>query len=309
MPLDIKVSQYLMQGITGFDKGAAYALIALGLTLVFGTLGVVNFAHGALFMLGAFVTITVVKMMGLSILVAVIVCIPILFAVGVLMERLLIRYFYDKPHVNQIMVTFGLAIVVQEVVKIFYGANPHPVPFPDWAAGRIQIGSWLPYIADWVSYPMWRLFFIICALVIIGIIFSWLHFTKFGMVVRAGMRDPETCRLLGIDISRYFTAVFGVAAVVAGLAGVLYAPVVPSGPSLGMDYLVLSFLVVVVGGMGSLGGAVAAGFLLGLAEAFASLPDVTQIIRALDQIILFLVAVIVLLVRPRGLFGKKGIME
>jgi branched-chain amino acid transport system permease protein len=147
------------------------------------------------------------------------------------------------------------------------------------------------------------------ALVVIGGVFAFLQFTTFGMVVRAGMRDRETVGLLGIDIDRRFTIVFGLAAVVAGLAGVMYTPILPPDYHMGMDFLVLSFVVVVVGGMGSLGGAVAAGFLLGIVQSFASMNEVKSIIPGIDQIIIYLIAVMILLVRPRGLMGRKGVME
>jgi branched-chain amino acid transport system permease protein len=133
--------------------------------------------------------------------------------------------------------------------------------------------------------------------------------TTFGMVVRAGMADRETVGLLGINIGKRFTIVFGMAAVVAGLAGVMYTPILPPDYHMGMDFLVLSFVVVVVGGMGSLGGAVAAGFLLGILQSFASMNEVKSILPGIDQIIIYLVAVVVLLVRPRGLMGRKGVME
>jgi branched-chain amino acid transport system permease protein len=144
---------------------------------------------------------------------------------------------------------------------------------------------------------------------VIGGVFAFLQFTTFGMVVRAGMQDRETVGLLGINIERRFTIVFGLAAVVAGLAGVMYTPILPPDYHMGMDFLVLSFVVVVVGGMGSLPGAVAAGFLLGILQSFASMTEVKSILPGIDQIIIYLVAVVILLVRPRGLFGRKGVME
>jgi branched-chain amino acid transport system permease protein len=136
-----------------------------------------------------------------------------------------------------------------------------------------------------------------------------LQFTTFGMVVRAGMADRETVELLGVDIDRRFTIVFGLAAVVAGLAGAMYTPILSPDYNMGMDFLVLSFVVVVVGGMGSLGGAVTAGFLLGILQSFASMNEVTSIFPGIDQIVIYLVAVVILLVRPRGLMGREGVME
>jgi len=145
--------------------------------------------------------------------------------------------------------------------------------------------------------------------IVIGAVFSFLQFTTFGMVVRAGMADRETVGLLGIDIDKRFTAMFGLAAVVAGLAGVMYTPILSPNYHIGMDFLVLSFVVVVVGGMGSLPGAVAAGFLLGILQSFASMNEVKAILPGIDQVIIYLVAIIILLTRPRGLLGRKGVME
>ena len=339
----------LLQVLNGLDKGGAYALIALGLTIIFGTLGVVNFAHGALFMLGAFVAVTVKTVLGLdqivedptqltawgtpmeirtpyveawfgefglklldySVPVSILVAIPIMLLVGIAMERGLIRFFYKRPHAEQILVTFGLAIVLGEIIKKFYGANPIPTPEPSSVQGMIDFGSAMGMEAGNVVYPAWRLVYFLFSLIVIGCVFAFLQFTTFGMVVRAGMADRETVGLLGIDIDRRFTVVFGIAAVVAGLAGVMYTPIQPPDYHWGLDFLVLSFVVVVVGGMGSLGGAVASGFLLGVLQSFAAMPfwkDELGII-GLDQIIIYMIAVIVLLVRPRGLMGRKGVME
>jgi branched-subunit amino acid ABC-type transport system permease component len=333
----------VLQILNGLDKGGAYALIALGLTLIFGTLGVVNFAHGALFMLGAFCAVTISKLLTISkqvkdesitffdafkeqpyleiwfgdlgttiiqyaVPISILAAIPIMLLIGLVMERGLIRHFYKRPHAEQILVTFGLAIVLQEIVKHFFGANPIPTPAPPALAGSANVGAWLG-LGSAVVYPWWRLVYLAFSLLVIGAVFAFLQFTTFGMVVRAGMQDRETVGLFGIDNDRRFTIVFGLAAVVAGLAGVMYTPILPPDYHMGMDFLVLSFVVVVVGGMGSLGGAVAAGFLLGILQSFASMNEVKSIIPGIDQIIIYLIAVVILLVRPRGLMGRKGVME
>ncbi|MEM1384836.1 MAG: branched-chain amino acid ABC transporter permease [Pseudomonadota bacterium] len=337
----------LLQFLNGLDKGAAYALIALGLTLIFGTLGVVNFAHGALFMLGAFCAVVVnyilrkervtlseteltpwgtpleirepyvvgwfpdlgPALIDWSVPLSILAAIPLMLLIGVIMERGLIKHFYKRPHAEQILVTFGLAIVLQEIVKSYFGANPIPQSAPDTLVGAADIGVLMGFDAGNVIYPWWRLtFFAFAALLITGV-FAFLQFTTFGMVVRAGMADRETVGLLGIDIDRRFTIVFGIAAAVAGLAGVMYAPILPPDYHMGMEFLVLSFVVVVVGGMGSLSGAVAAGFVLGMLESFASMNEIKQIMPGIDQIIIYLVAIVILLVRPRGLMGRKGVME
>jgi branched-subunit amino acid ABC-type transport system permease component len=327
----------LLQVLNGLDKGGAYALIALGLTLVFGTLGVVNFAHGALFMMGAFVAVSVQNLLTISMKVrdtsitffeayketpylevwfgdvgttiidysvpiSILIAIPIMLLIGLAMERGLIRHFYKRDHADQILVTFGLAIVLQEIIKANFGANPIPQAAPDIVAGSAAVGALIG--AEGIVYPWWRLIYLAFSLVVIGGVFAFLQFTTFGMVVRAGMYDRTMVGLLGINIERRFTIVFGLAAVVAGLAGVMYTPILPPDYHMGMDFLVLSFVVVVVGGMGSLGGAVAAGFLLGILQSFFSMNEVKEILPGIDQIIIYLVAVAILLIRPRGLMGK-----
>lgn len=337
----------LLQILNGLDKGSAYALIALGLTLIFGTLGVVNFAHGALFMMGAFTAVSFNKLLTLekitlsetektawgtpleirspyaqewfgdfgqvlidySVPFSILLAIPFMMLVGVVMERGLIKHFYKRPHAEQILVTFGLAIVLQEIIKAWFGANPIPMPSPGSLTGMMDVGTAIGFDAGNVVYPIWRFVYFAFAAIIIGAVFCFLQFTTFGMVVRAGMADRETVGLLGIDIDKRFTFMFGLAACVAGLAGVMYTPILSPDYHLGMDFLVLSFVVVVVGGMGSLGGAVAAGFLLGILQSFASMNEVKAIIPGIDQIIIYLVAVVILLTRPRGLMGRKGVME
>jgi branched-subunit amino acid ABC-type transport system permease component len=176
-------------------------------------------------------------------------------------------------------------------------------------AGGADVGMLLGFPENAIVYPVWRLFYTFFAAVVIAAVFGFLQFTTFGMVVRAGMADRETVQLLGIDINRRFAVMFAIAAIVAGLAGAMYAPINSPNYHMGMDFLVLSFVVVVVGGMGSLPGAVAAGFLLGILEAYASLDAVKQILPSIDQIIIYIVAIVILLTRPRGLMGRKGVME
>jgi branched-chain amino acid transport system permease protein len=333
----------LLQLLNGLDKGGAYALIALGLTLIFGTLGVVNFAHGALFMLGAFCAVTMQMLLGLSkqvkdesvtffdsykeipylqiwfgdigarlidyaVPLSILLTIPVMLLVGVAIERGLIRHFYRRPHADQILVTFGLAIVLQELIKAYFGANSIPVPAPALLSGTASVGAWLG-LGDTLDYPKWRLVYFAFSVVVIAAVFAFLRFTTFGMVVRAGMRDRETVGLFGINIERRFTIVFGIAVLVAGAAGAMYTPILAPDYHMGMEFLVLSFVVVVVGGMGSLGGAVTAGFLLGILQSFASMNQVKSLVPGIDQIIIYLVAVVILRVRPRGLMGRKGLME
>ena len=228
--------------------------------------------------------------------------------IGIATERGLIRFFYKRPHAEQILVTFGLAIVLQEIIKAFFGANPIPISEPEIVSGSASIGNWIG-LGENVIYPWWRLIYLFFTCLVVGSVFAFLNLTTYGMVVRAGMYDSETVGLLGINIQKRFTTVFGIAAIVAGLAGVMYTPILPPDYHIGMDFLVLSFVVVVVGGMGSLEGAVLAGFVLGVLQSFASMNEVKTIFPGIDQIIIYLVAVIILLTRPRGLLGRKGLME
>ncbi|QRZ15042.1 branched-chain amino acid ABC transporter permease [Paracoccus methylovorus] len=341
------MNAFLAQLLNGLDKGGAYALIALGLTLVFGTLGVVNFAHGALFMLGCFCAVTfrylitietvtvdptqlspwgtplevrtplVQQWLGdfgtvlvdYSVPFSILLTIPVMALIGIAMERGLIKHFYKRSHAEQILVTFGLAIVLQELVKSFFGPNPMPQPIPSDLRSAADIGSWFGMQPHTLTYPWWRMIYLFFSLSVIGGVFAFLRFTTFGMVVRAGMADREAVGLLGINIDRRFTIIFGLAAAVAGVAGAMYTPLLPPNYQIGMDFLVLSFVVVVVGGMGSLPGAVLAGFLLGILQSFASMTEIKSVIPGIDQVVIYLVAVVILLVRPRGLMGRRGVME
>jgi branched-subunit amino acid ABC-type transport system permease component len=229
----------LLQILNGLDKGSAYALIALGLTLIFGTLGVVNFAHGALFMVGAFCAVSLQKLLSIasvtidatrkdflgnplkvetpyidqwfgesigntiidwSVPLAILFAIPIMLLIGYVMERGLIRHFYKRPHADQILVTFGLAIVLQEIIKAMYGANPIPTPAPSAFVGSLDFGVLIGFEPNAVIYPYWRLIYFLFSALVIGAVFSFLRFTTFCMVFRAGMADRETVGLLGIDI-------------------------------------------------------------------------------------------------------------
>ena len=342
------MDQIILQILNGLDKGSAYALIALGLTLIFGTLGVVNFAHGALFMIGAFCAVTLSRILSLSHVVldetkkdflgkplkvevpyandwfgpelggaiidwsvplSILFAIPVMILIGVIMERGLIKHFYKRPHADQILVTFGLAIVLQEIIKYYFGANQIPTPAPEAFVGSFDFGALIGLDSGKVIYPYWRILYFCFAMLLIGLVFAFLQFTTFGMVVRAGMADRETVGMLGINIDRRFTIMFGIAAAVAGLAGVMYTPINPPNYHMGMDFLVISFVVVVVGGMGSLPGAVLAGLLLGILESFASVREVIELLPGINQVVIYLAAIVILLTRPRGLMGRKGVME
>ena len=287
-------SQFALQLLTGLQIGAIYVLIALGLTLIFGTLGVANFAHGALYMIAAYAGVVVAANLGWW---WVIILVPLgLFLVGMVLERGLIRFFYKRPVTDQILVTFGLALVVQELARTFFGGTTRQFSPPQWAIIPIDIGI--------AYYPPWRLVIVLVTIVVVLILYLLLRFTRFGLVVRAGMRDPEMLRLLGIDVTRRFTLVFGLGALLAGIAGIMGGPAYSINPEAGMAMLIPSFLVVVIGGMGSLPGAVLAGLLMGEAQSLAVI-----FYPPISQVIIYLIAALVLSWRPRGLFGVQGVHE
>lgn len=322
------INSIFLMLVTGLQLGAIYALIATGLTLIFGTLGVVNFAHGALYLIAAYAAVVVSNELGFGLA---IVLVPIiLFVVGIAMERGLIQFFYRRPHTDQILVTFGLAIVVEELMRWIFGANNIPFALPAWGSGQVLfygLGAVvpeaipglripMPFVDGFVFFPAWRLLLIIVTTLTIVALFAMLQFTRFGLVVRAGMRDPEMLRFLGVNVTQRFAIVFGLGALIAGIAGVFGGPVTQVSPPVGMALLVPSFLVVVIGGMGSMFGALLAALLIGMSLSFttgfaaaAGDPLLKDILTALQQIVIYLVAVVVLLIRPRGLFGKKGVFE
>lgn len=330
--------------IAGLDRGANFALIALGLTLVFGTLGVVNFAHGALFMLGAFVLLgtryffetkfiedssaapikdflgnDVFPQISLgeyllgagpdswlaqnALLVAIVVCIIFMAVMAWAIERGIIRFFYRRPHADQILVTFGLAIVLGEVVRAMVGASGITMTDmrPPWLSGNLDIGGF--------AMEKYRAFLVVVAGVIIAGVFALIQMTRFGMIIRSGMQDRQMVGLLGINIQQRFTLMFILGSIIAGLAGLFYVPTASFSNNLGMEFLVIAFVVVVVGGMGSISGAVLAGFLLGIAQTVSSHEMIEAVIPGLNKVIIYLVAVIILLTMPRGLLGRRGVME
>ena len=290
----MSLAQFSLQLLTGLQISAIYILVALGLTLIFGTLGVANFAHGALYTVGAYAGLVVSAQLGWG---WAVILVPLgLFAVGILFDRGLLQFFYKRPVTDQILVTFGLAVIVQELARTFFGGTTRPFPAPSWARVPVELPFGLGF------YPPWRLVIIAVTAAVVVALFVLLRYTKFGLMVRAGMRDPEMVRYLGIDATRLFTIVVGLGALLAGVAGIMNGPAQSIDPSSGMALLVPAFLVVVIGGMGSLVGAVIAGLIMGLATSFS-----VVFFPAISQIIIYLVAVVVLVVRPRGLFGVEGV--
>ncbi|HTJ04898.1 MAG TPA: branched-chain amino acid ABC transporter permease [Caldimonas sp.] len=285
-------SNFLSQLFNGLAQGALLALISSGLTIIYGTLGVLNLAHGAMFMLGGYAGYVAYQATG-SFVVAVIAGTLFMLIVGVVMERVLIRHFYSRPHEDQLLVTFGLAIVFVEVVRFFFSSQSLTVPAPAALSGITSLGI--------MVYPTYRLAVVGIVAVALLVLFVVLYKTRLGMVVRAGIEDAVMVDSLGIDVYRVFMVVFGIGAMAAGFAGIVNAPVVSLTPEVGEAILVQTFVVVVIGGVGSFPGAVVGGLIAGEIISLTSMVN-----PGYAYVMLFAAMTLVLLVRPRGLFGARG---
>jgi branched-chain amino acid transport system permease protein len=284
-------SNFLSQVFNGLVSGALLALISAGLTIIYGTLGVLNLAHGALFMLGGYAGFVAWQATG-SFLVAIFAGAVFVGLVGLLLERVLIRRFYDRPDEDQILVTFGLGIVLVELVRLVFGSLAQSIPPPEWAAGVTPLG--------FLIYPTYRLVVFGIVAVALAALYVLLYRTRLGMVVRAGIEDATMVDALGINIQRTFMLVFGIGAMAAGFAGIVNAPIISITPNVGDDILIECFVVVVIGGVGSFPGAIVGGLIAGEIMSITSMFD-----PAYSAVMLFAVMALVLIVRPQGLFGTR----
>jgi len=285
-------SNFLSQLFNGLAQGALLALISSGLTIIYGTLGVLNLAHGAMFMLGGYAGYVAYEASG-SFIVAVIAGTLFLGIVGVLMERVVIRHFYSRPHEDQLLVTFGLAIVYVEGVRFIFSSLSKTVPPPPLFTGITSLG--------FMVYPTYRLAVVGIVAVALLALFLVLYRTRLGMIVRAGIEDSVMVDSLGINVDRVFMIVFGIGAMAAGFAGIVNAPVVSLTPDVGEAILVQTFVVVVIGGVGSFTGAVLGGLIAGEIISITSMFN-----PGYAYVMLFAAMTLVLLVRPQGLLGTRG---
>ncbi|MGH6983866.1 MAG: branched-chain amino acid ABC transporter permease [Stellaceae bacterium] len=283
---------FVSQLFNGLALGALLALISSGLTIIYGTLGVLNLAHGAMFMLGGYAGYVAYEATG-SFTIAVVAGSLFLVVVGVLMERVIIRYFYSRPAEDQILVTFGIGICLVEAIRLFFGSLSKTVPPPDWAAGITSLG--------FMFYPTYRLVVVGIIAVALLALFLVLFRTRIGLIVRAGIEDSAMVDALGIDVDRVFMIVFGIGAMAAGFAGIVNAPVVSLTPDMGDAILVETFVVVVIGGVGSFTGAILGGLISGEILSLTSMVD-----PAYSGVMLFAVMTLVLMLRPQGLLGTRG---
>ena len=282
----------LSQTFNGLVVGALLALISSGLTIIYGTLGVLNLAHGAMFMVGGYAGVVAYQYTG-SFLVAIAAGACFVLVLGVLMERLVIRHFYGRPAEDQILVTFGLGIVFVETVRFFFGSLSQSMPPPAWAAGVTSLG--------FMIYPTYRLAVVGIIAVALLALYLVLYRSRLGMIVRAGIEDSVMVNSLGINVMRVFMIVFGIGSMAAGFAGIVNVPIAPITPDIGEATLVEAFVVVVIGGVGSFPGAVLGGLIAGEILSLTSMINPSY-----SQVMLFVVMTLVLVLRPRGLLGAEG---
>jgi branched-chain amino acid transport system permease protein len=285
-------ANFISQCFNGLVLGSLLALISSGLTIIYGTLGVLNLAHGAMFMLGGYAGWYAYTLTG-SFIVAVIAGSLFGMLVGVVTERLIIRHFYSRPAEDQLLVTFGLGIVFVEAVRFVFGSLSQAVPAPWPFVGISNLG--------FMYYPTYRLALLGIVAVALIALYIVLYRTRIGMIVRAGIEDSVMVDALGIDVYRIFALVFGIGAMAAGFAGIVNAPVVSIAPDVGEAILVQTFVVVVIGGVGSFPGAVIGGLIAGEIISITSMFN-----PGYAYVMLFAAMTLVLVIRPYGLLGTAG---
>jgi branched-chain amino acid transport system permease protein len=288
----INWGNFISQCFNGLVLGALLALISSGLTIIYGTLGVLNLAHGAMFMLGGYAGYVAYTYTG-SFVVAVIAGSLFVMAVGVATERIIIRYFYARPHEDQLLVTFGLGIVFVETVRFFFGSLSKAVPPPPALMGITSLG--------FMFYPTYRLALLGIVAAALLALYIVLYRSRIGMIVRAGIEDSVMVDSLGIDVYKVFMLVFGIGAMAAGFAGIVNAPVVSIAPDIGEGILVQTFVVVVIGGVGSFPGAILGGLIAGEIISITSMFN-----PGYAYVMLFVAMTLVLVLRPYGLLGAAG---
>jgi branched-chain amino acid transport system permease protein len=281
---------FISQLFNGLAAGALLALISSGLTIIYGTLGVLNLAHGAMFMLGGYAGYVALQLTG-SFLAAIAAGALTLVVVGGIIELVVIRHFYSRPPEDQLLVTFGIGIVIVELVRLAFGSLSKTVAPPHWATGVTPMG--------FLIYPTYRIVVLGIAAAALGVLYVALYRTRLGMIVRAGIQDSGMVGMLGINVYRVFMVVFGIGAAAAGFAGIVNAPVVSLTPDMGEAILVQTFVVIVIGGVGSFPGAILGGLIAGEILSLTSMID-----PAYSGVMLFAVMTLVLLVRPQGLLGS-----
>lgn len=293
MVFGIPLQALMSQMLVGLINGSFYALLSLGLAVIFGLLRVINFAHGAQYMLGAFTTLLLLTLLGVNYWFALILAPLIVGLSGVLVERLFLRRLYELDHLHGLLFTFGLALALEGVFRWFFGVSGSPYPVPELLKGTVNLG--------FMMLPIYRAWVVVASLVMCLAVWLVIERTKLGSYLRAATENPQLVQAFGVNVPLLLTLTYGLGAGLAGFAGVLAAPIYQISPLMGSHLIIVVFAVVVVGGMGSILGAIFTGYLLGIAEALTKVfyPEASSTV-------IFVIMAIILLVRPAGLFGKEA---
>jgi branched-chain amino acid transport system permease protein len=300
----------VIQILNGLQLGILLFLIAAGLTLVFGVMDFINLAHGVQYMLGAYLAVAFYTLTG-SFLAALVLALAAALAFGLLLEFVVFRHLYDRDHLDHVIATFGIILFLNQSVKLVWGAAPLSLPMPELLSGSVRL-------TDGLNYPVWRLVVITSGLVVAALLYVLVTHTRMGMLVRAGATNAAMVSALGVNIRRLFMIVFGFGAMLAGFAGIMIAPLLSVEPGMGDTILILAFVVVVIGGIGSIRGAFLAALIIGLVDTLGRsfAVDVLRLVMgpspartvgpALASMLIYLVMAVVLSLRPTGLFPAKG---
>lgn len=301
---------FIVQTLNGLQFGVLLFLIAAGLTLVFGVMDFINLAHGVQYMLGAYLAVMFYALTG-SFVLALILALAAALAFGLLLEFTVFRHLYDRDHLEQVIATFGIIIFLNQGVKVVWGAAPLNLPIPEALAGTVQL---MPGLV----YPVWRLVIIASGLIVALMLYVLVSRTRVGMLVRAGATHARIVSALGVDIRRLFMIVFGFGTMLAAFAGVMIAPILSVEPGMGDSVLILAFVVIVIGGIGSMRGAFMAALLIGLVDTLGRsfMIDILRLVMppspartvgpAIASMLIYVLMALVLYFRPAGLFPAKG---
>ena len=300
----------IVQILNGLQLGVLLFLIAAGLTLVFGVMDFINLAHGAQYMLGAYLAVAFFALTD-SFLMALVLALAAALAFGLALEFLVFRHLYGRDHLDHVIATFGILLFINHGVKLIWGAAPLSLPMPDLLSGSVRL-------MDGLLYPVWRLVVIASGLATAAFLYLLVVHTRTGMLGRAGASNARMVSALGVDIRRLFMIVFGFGAMLAGFAGIMVAPILSVDPGMGDTVLILAFVVIVIGGIGSIRGAFVAALLIGLVDTLGRSfsVDILRLIMgpssartvgpALASMSIYLLMAVVLYVRPTGLFPAKA---
>jgi branched-chain amino acid transport system permease protein len=287
----VDIASLLIQVLNGVQYGLLLFLVASGLTLIFGVMGIINLAHGSFYMIGAYMAFTLSSMTG-SLLLAVVLGVPLSVGLGIALEWLLFSRLYRRDHLEQVLLSYGLILIFEELRSLLVGNDVHGVTVPAALAGSIPL-------TETLSYPVYRLWISVICLAVAGVLYLVIHRTRLGMMIRAGASNGEMVQSLGLNIKLVYRHVFGIGVALAAFAGMVAAPVSSVYPGMGTQVLIICFVVVVIGGIGSVWGALGAALLIGLVDTFGRV-----LLPQAAGVTVYVLMAVILLWRPEGLFRR-----